>query len=121
MRDHTLYYLRISLTCSVFSRSFSDDSGFPLFPDLVSEAQEAQVARLFLFSCPEALLSPDIPDLFSFCFLLLFPFLICVRIRFGTLCARFVLSFFPCIFDELTTDRNARESTLSGDGTISGP
>ena len=41
-------------------------------PDLASEAQEAQVARLFLFSCREALFSPDIPDLFSFCFLLLF-------------------------------------------------
>lgn len=41
---------------------------FSPFPDLASEAQEAHVARLFLFLCLEAPFSPDIPDLFSFCF-----------------------------------------------------
>jgi hypothetical protein len=75
MRDHALYFF---LICS--DLAFPVATGFLFFPDLASEAREAQVARLFLFSCREALFSPDIPDLFSFCFLLLFPFLTCLRI-----------------------------------------
>ena len=46
------------LIYSDLSHSFSDFTGFLLFLDLASEAQEAQAARLFLFSCREALFSP---------------------------------------------------------------
>lgn len=55
MPDHALYFF---LICSEFSHSFPDSTGFLLFLDLASEAQEAQAARLFLFSCREALFSP---------------------------------------------------------------
>lgn len=57
------------LIYSDLSHSFSDSTGFLLFLDLASEAQEAQAARLFLFSCREALFSPVILTcsfLFSF-------------------------------------------------------
>ena len=81
------------------------------------------MARLFLFSCREALFSPDIPDLFSFCFLLLFPFLICVRIRraayLTSACLTLYFPFFPCIFDGIT-DRNQQKTACSGEGPTTG-
>ena len=86
------------LICSDLSHFFSDATGFLLFPGLASEAQEAQVARLFLFSCREALFSPDIPDLFSFCFLLLFPFLTYLRMQFGATCVLDFCLSFHCTF-----------------------
>jgi hypothetical protein len=114
----------VTIHCS--DLTFSDATGFLLFPDLASEAQEAQVARLFLFSRREALFSPDIPDLFSFCFLLLFPFLTCLRIAIRravyltSTCLTTVLSLFSrCIFDELT-DRNQQKTTCSGEGPTTG-
>ena len=117
MPDH--YFL----ICSDLSHSFSDSTGF-LFLDLASEAQEAQAARLFLFSCREALFSPAFLTCSFFCFLFLFPFLTCHRMQFGApciwlFCPVFFL-FFPCIFDELT-DRIQQKSTCSGEGPTTSP
>ena len=71
---------------------------FPLLPDLTSEAQEAQVARLFLSPCREALFSLDIPDLFSFCFVVLLFDLSSHAIRravyLTSICITTVLSFY---------------------------
>ena len=64
------------------------------------------MARLFLFSCRGALFSPDIPDLLSFCFLLLF--LTCLRIAIRPL--DFCLSYhctFPFFLVFLTNSQIA--------------
>lgn len=70
MRFFCFWFLWHVLFCSILSHTFSDDPGLLFLPDLASEGQEAQVARLFLFPFWEALFSPDIPDsffLFYFC------------------------------------------------------